>query len=149
MSALKNAQYDDKCGSDYLHLPVYKYLRETQDWLGKWRYRVGLQGNLFPGDLLRFSIVPPHLKTGSSFGCTAFLSGLERMHDLGLLGEEIVRQTDGGSDNVSAETHAFHFTLISKGVLQRLLWIRLRAKHSHNFADRANSMIKHQGADQA
>ena len=137
-----NGQFDDKCGSNYLHLPVYKFRRETPDWQQRWRYRCGLQGNLFPGHLLQFSIVPPHIRTGASFGCTAYLTGLLQMHAMGKLGNEQVRQTDGGPDNDAKVTHAFHISLIHYGVLEKLTWIRLMTKHSHNLSDRCNSMIK-------
>lgn len=57
-------QYDDKCGSSYLHLPAQ--IRETPTTLGRYRYRFGLQGNLIPGALLQYSLVPPCLHTGVS-----------------------------------------------------------------------------------
>lgn len=66
------------------------------------------------------------------------------MFDLGKLGTEIVRQTDSGPDNEAKECHAFHAMLIHYGVFNKITWVRLMAKHSHNFADRANSMIKEQ-----
>ena len=144
MLSYRTAQFDDKCGSKYLHLPVYISYREPSDWNSRWRYRLGMQGNLFPGELYRFSIVPPHLKTGCSFGICAFLAGCQRMEELGKLGTEIVRQTDSGPDNDAKETHAFHATLVHYGVVNRIVWVRLAAKHSHNFADRANSMLKEQ-----
>ena len=56
---------------------------------GRYQYRWGLQGNFFPGDALRFSLVPPCLYTGANFGCTAFLGGLHRMEVQGKLGREV------------------------------------------------------------
>lgn len=56
-------QYDDKCGSNYLHLPAQ--VRETAATQGRYQYRFGLQGNLIPGDLLQYSLVPPCLNTGA------------------------------------------------------------------------------------
>lgn len=138
----RNPEYDDKCGSDYLHFPVYHTFREPSHWTGRWRYRCGLQGNLYPGDLLRFSMVPPHLRTGSNFGISSHLCSLHRMEELGRLGKEQVRQTDSGPDNDAMETHAYHTTLIHVGVLDKLTWIRLTAKHSHNLADRMFSLLK-------
>lgn len=56
--------YDDKCGSNYLHLP--SQLRESASTQGRYHYRFGLQANLIPGDLLQYSLVPPCLRTGAS-----------------------------------------------------------------------------------
>lgn len=50
--------------------------------------------------------------------------------------------SDGGPDNIAATTHAFHWLAVHIGVFQRLEWVRLLPKHSHNFADRTFSMIK-------
>ena len=141
-SVQRNAQFDDKCGSNYLNLPVFNAYREPPEWAGRWRYRCGLQGNLYPGDLLRFSLVPPHLRTGSNFGSTAWLAGVSRMHDLGKLGTEAVRQTDSGPDNIAQETHALNISLISRGIFNKITWIRLMPKHSHNLSDRMNSLLK-------
>ena len=35
-----------------------------------------------------------------------------------------------------------HWCLIHFGVLNKLIWLRLSPHHSHNQADRANSMVK-------
>lgn len=59
-------QYDDKCGSKYLHLPAT--LRETASMQNRYKYRFGLQGNLTPGVLLQYSFVPPCLLTGVNAG---------------------------------------------------------------------------------
>ena len=67
-----------------------------------------------------------------------------RCHRLGHLGHTIYRCTDSGSDNDAKETHALHIQLISRGVLEKLVWVRLPPKHSHNLADRVNSMVKEQ-----
>lgn len=133
-------QYDDKCGSDYVHLPAYA--REPGEHTSRYRYRFGLQGNLVPGTLMRFSLVPPCVRPGSNFGCSCLFSTLLQLTQMQKLGHCFVRMTDGGPDNNSAATHAFHWLLVHVGVLQKLEWIRLRTKHSHNFADRCNSMIK-------
>lgn len=133
-------QYDDKCGSEYVHLPAY--VRESAAVATRWKYRFGLQGNLTPGALLRFSFVPPCLHTGANFGCTALFCSWLRLVAMGKLGHSFVRMSDSGSDNNAAVTHAFHWLAINKGIFQKLEWIRLMPKHSHNYADRANSMIK-------
>lgn len=132
--------YDDKCGSEYVHLPAYA--RESGALQGRYKYRFGLQGNLTPGVLLRFSWVPPCLKVGGNFGCTALLGYWLRLAELSTLGESFVRMTDSGPDNNTSTTHAFHWLAVHVGVLNRIEWIRLQPKHSHTFADRCNSMIK-------
>jgi hypothetical protein len=137
-----NAQYDDKCGSSYAHIPSPPGGREDGDTATRYKYRTGLQGNLFVGELLRISIVPPNLRTGANFGCSAYLSGLLELKRMGLLAPEQIRQTDSGPDNDAAATHAFHCSLIHWGAMKRMAWIRLHPKHSHNLADRYNAMIK-------
>lgn len=57
-------QYDDKCGSQYLHLPFK--VREASALQGRYKYRFGLHANLVPGVLLQYSFVPPCLHTGES-----------------------------------------------------------------------------------
>lgn len=57
-------QYDDKCGSQYLHLPFQA--REASAMQGRYQYRFGLHANLIPGVLLRYSFVPPCLHTGDA-----------------------------------------------------------------------------------
>eukprot|EP00965_Chrysotila_dentata_P206634 6183650-Pleurochrysis_carterae.AAC.1 len=101
-----------------------------------------MQGNLIPGVLNRLSIVPPCLKTGANFGCTAFFATLLRCEEMGKLGKVIYRQTDGGSDNDAVVTHLFHWLLVHMGVVDTVVWIRLKSKHSHNICDRVNSMLK-------
>lgn len=83
-------EYDDKCGSSFLHLPNCG--SGSRDGDGKWKYRIGLQANLFIGVLNRMSIVPPCLKTGSNFGITSLLSALLRLVDLGNQAHTFVRQ---------------------------------------------------------
>lgn len=55
-------QYDDKCGSTYLHLPARQ--RDTSTTQTRYIYRFGMQGNFTPGLILQFSLVPPCLRTG-------------------------------------------------------------------------------------
>lgn len=176
-------QYDDKCGSQYLHLPVQ--VRETAATQGRYHYRFGLQGNLIPGTLLQYSLVPPCLKTGENllctrlttprtrtsnkgmlrrafvaacvhtqvtcfcfdmagvnFGCSALFGYWHRLAQLGKLPNTFVRMSDGGPDNSAATTHAFHWLAVHLGVFQRLEWLRLPSKHSHNYCDRTFSMVK-------
>jgi hypothetical protein len=85
-----NFEYDDKCGSAFLHLPNVG--GGSRDGDGRWKYRIGLQANLFIGDLNRMSIVPPCLKTGGNFGITSLLSSLLRMKEMGKLGDTFIRQ---------------------------------------------------------
>ena len=133
--------YDDKCGSQFCYQPTLGS-RESATSASRFQYRWAIQGNHFPGDLLRFSLVPPCLKTGTNFGCTAFLGSLHRLEQLGKLGREVVRMTDSGPDNDAKETHALHWQLVHEGVLQKVTWISLPPKHSHNISDRYNSMLK-------
>ena len=139
--------YDDACGSNFLYMPS-EGAREDASTATRWKYRFAMQCNLFPGHLLRLSLLPPCLIKGCNFGCTAFFSSLVRLAALGRLSEHVVRQTDSGSDNDAKATHAFHWSLIHFGVVQMLTWTRLPPKHSHNFADRVNSMVKEQIAPQ-
>ena len=86
-------EYDDKCGSDFLYLPspaggrhvakhagVFSPHRPHRisvasipvltccHWCtGRYQYRFSMQANIFAGDLLRLSLVPPCLKTGVNF----------------------------------------------------------------------------------
>ena len=111
---------------------------------GRWQYRWGMQGNIFAGRFIRMSLVPPCLRTGANFGNSAWFAGIYRCAQLGLLGDTLYRLTDSGPDNDAKAVHALHVQLVSQGVVQKLVWIRLRPKHSHNLADRLNSMVKEQ-----
>lgn len=135
-----NFQYDDKCGSEYMHLPAAA--RERAAVATRYKYRFGLQGNITPGSLMSFSLVPPCLYTGGNFGCSTLLSHWLQLMKLNKLGHSFIRMTDSGSDNNTATTHTFHWLMIHLGVFNRIEWVRLRPKHSHNFADRCNSMVK-------
>ena len=137
-------EYDDKCGSQYIWMPYPQTGRESGSNASRWKYRWCLHANLFPGDLLRFSLVPPCLKTGSNFGCSAFFSALSEAEPQTT--KTVMRLTDSGPDNDSKTTHGFHWSLIHFGALQHLRWIRLMPKHSHNYADRTFAMYKEQVA---
>jgi hypothetical protein len=90
------------------------------------------------------SIVPPCLKTGANFGMSAFLSALSTIVEMGAVGEVVHRLTDSGPDNECASTHALNCTVVHVGATNRLRWLRLHPKHSHNLADRYNAMVKQQ-----
>ena len=108
-----------------------------------WQYRFALQVNIFDNELTRMSLVAPCLKTGYNFGTTAFWSSLVRRCEVTDAGvAHLYRQTDAGPDNECQETHAFHVSLVSCGATNRLTWLQLRPKHSHNKCDRYNSMVK-------
>jgi hypothetical protein len=139
-SSIMSYQYDDKCGSSFLHQPSPKCRPGAN--ATRWQYRWALHGNIYAGDFLRFSMVPKCLQTGINFGNSAYFSAMVRAAELGVLGEETTRQTDSGPDCDAQEAHALHVELVSRGVVNKLRWLRLQPKHSHNFADRANSMVK-------
>eukprot|EP00965_Chrysotila_dentata_P171668 5665482-Pleurochrysis_carterae.AAC.2 len=110
---------------------------------GRFQYSFAVQGNLIPGCLLRFSLVPPCLQTGVNFGCSAFLAAIDRAaQQLRQLGDTIYRQIDSGPDNDGCETHALHAMFVHHGVVDKVVGLRLQPKHSHNLADRGNSMLK-------
>eukprot|EP00965_Chrysotila_dentata_P240367 6203667-Pleurochrysis_carterae.AAC.1 len=52
-------EYDDKCGSQYTHLPSPKGGRETAASSGLYKYRTAVQANLYANGLMRLSLVPP------------------------------------------------------------------------------------------
>eukprot|EP00965_Chrysotila_dentata_P257068 6212759-Pleurochrysis_carterae.AAC.8 len=45
--------------------------------------------------------------------------------------ERIIRQTDGGSDNVAWVTHGMHYMLVHEGAFQQIDWVLLEPGHSH------------------
>ena len=65
----------------------------------RYKYRFAMQCNLYPGALLRCSLILPCVIKGGNFGCTAHFSTLIRLEELGKLGSDDVRQTDSGPDN--------------------------------------------------
>ena len=134
-------ELDDACGSDYMYWPL-KPGRESVEDANHYKYRFAMQVNLYLGHLSRLSLILPCVVKGGNFGCTAHFSSLLRMHELGVLGSVQIRQTDGGPDNDCATTHAYHWSLVHFGVCNKLTWFRLPPKHSHNKADRVNSMVK-------
>jgi hypothetical protein len=75
---------------------------------------------------------------------SAFLSALSTIVEMGAVGEVVHRLTDSGPDNECASTHALNCTVVHVGATNRLRWLRLHPKHSHNLADRYNAMVKQQ-----
>ena len=133
---------DDKCGSQFLHLPSPAGGRFKASEVSRWQYRFGMHVNILDGELVRLSMVPPCLKTGVNFGNSAFFASISRAHELGVLGSDLFRQTDSGPDIDAREAHALHIELVSIGAVNNLTWLRLMPKHSHNKCDRVNSMVK-------
>lgn len=130
-------QVDDKLGSFWQFLPMPPNMRQGKDVSSNYQYRQCLQGNFFPGRGNFYMVVQPMLSTGNNFGCTSFILGLYKLIEGGKFDHvrRLVRQTDGGSDNVGWVTFAVHSMLITEGTLDLLDWVRLRPGHSHNEAD--------------
>ena len=128
---------DDKSGSDWHYMPMPGNQRENKGTTADFRYRVCLQGNFYPGRGNFYSFVPPMLHTGANFGCSAFVTTLYKLIIDGRMNNvtKLMRQSDGGSDNVSWVTFALHVMLVHEGVVDEIDWVRLRAGHSHNEAD--------------
>ena len=101
---------DDKCGSQWLMLPVASDGRDTKD-LAKYKFDFALQSNTVVGNggCNRFVVVPAHGLTGSNFGLTCFVKTLYSAYKNGRFkegaGKTLYRHTDGGSDNLSVVTH--------------------------------------------
>eukprot|EP00965_Chrysotila_dentata_P250116 6209261-Pleurochrysis_carterae.AAC.3 len=79
-------------------------------------------------------VVPPMLHTGSNFGCSAFCYSIYSLIELGKLNssvERVIRQTDGGSDNVAWVTHGVHYMLVHEGAFNQIDWVRLGPGHSY------------------
>eukprot|EP00965_Chrysotila_dentata_P189656 6173443-Pleurochrysis_carterae.AAC.1 len=75
------------------------------------------------------------LHTGSNFGCSAFVHSLYRLINHGRIRldvKRIVRQANGGSDNVAWVTHGVHYTIVREGAFNQIDRIRLEPGHSHN-----------------
>ena len=119
---------DDKCGSYWLALPVDPTGRDSKGAVS-FLYRFAIQGNVICGSqgLIRFSVVPKQVSTGSNFGLTNIIMTLLRAKRKGRLGPHVktlYRHTDGGSDNVSIATHILHWLLVYLGVFDELIWFR-------------------------
>jgi len=139
---------DDKCGSQWLMLPVASEGRDTKD-LAKFKFDFAIQCNHVVGNggCNRFMIVPAHVRTGSNFGLTCFVMTLYSAYKNGRFagdgGRIMFRHTDGGSDNLSVVTHVVHWLLVWLGIFDEFWWFRFDAGHSHTeMADRFFSMMK-------
>ena len=139
---------DDKCGSQWLMLPVASEGRDTKD-LAKYKFDFAIQCNNVVGNggCNRFMIVPAHVRTGSNFGLTCFVMTLYSAYKNGRFagdgGRIMFRHTDGGSDNLSVVTHVVHWLLVWLGIFDEFWWFRFDAGHSHTeICDRFFSMIK-------
>jgi hypothetical protein len=111
----------------------------------RWRYKQTVMANLYPGFGNFYSLVPPFLRTGNNFGCTAFVASLYRLISSGRLPKSVTtgfRQTDGGSDADGKTSHGLHYVLVREGTFDRLLWGRLRTGHSHDWCDFTFSAAK-------
>eukprot|EP00965_Chrysotila_dentata_P131260 4339170-Pleurochrysis_carterae.AAC.1 len=53
--------------------------RKSKHSAGRWNYRACLQGNSFEAIGNFLSVVPPMLRTGDNFGCTALCFSLYRL----------------------------------------------------------------------
>lgn len=112
---------------------------------GRWRYKQTIMANMYPGFGNFYSFVPPFLRTGNNFGCTAFVLSLYRLINSGRLPKTVTtgcRQTDGGSDADGKTSHGLHYVLVREGTFDRLLWGRLRTGHSHDWCDFTFSATK-------
>ena len=59
----------DKCGDSCLYLPAD--MRISSDNVGKYKYRLSLQANVYAGKLFHLSFLLPSLVTGQNFGMTS------------------------------------------------------------------------------
>ena len=71
----------DKCGDDCMYLPDSN--RASSANMGKYKYRLSLQANVYAGKLYQLAVLLPNLTTGADFGITSFMAGLMRMFQLG------------------------------------------------------------------
>mmetsp|Transcript_31566 Transcript_31566/g.100575 ORF Transcript_31566/g.100575 Transcript_31566/m.100575 type:complete len:144 (-) Transcript_31566:97-528(-) len=122
-STMAACELDDKCGSHWCHCPAPGGKgggRESKATASRYKYRCSVQANVFNSMCTFMSIVPPALRTGSNFGCSAFLVGLRHLIMEAKITPQqshFVRQS--GSDNVGWVTHAVHFVLVHFGVFNK------------------------------
>ena len=132
----------DKCGDGCLYLPGGGRVSSANQ--GKWKFRVALQANLYPGKALNVFMLLPSLKTGANFGATTWLHSLVNMVNCGSLTKEthtIVRGSDGGSEFVAFTIHATHCHT-AQILGKRIIWARYAPDHSHDLADRFFSWVE-------
>ena len=146
-SSLARYFVDDKCGSFWQQLPVSLTGRDTKE-NAKDKYKFSIHANVVCGESghKRFCFVPKNIKTGGNFGLTNLLMSIHLAVTSGNMAphvETLVRHTDGGPDNVSVVTHFIHWMLVYLGVVNKVIWFRFKAGHSHTeTADRLFSIIK-------
>jgi ribosomal protein S18 acetylase RimI-like enzyme len=139
---------DDKCGSQWVELPVDPQGRKNKSTGTKGQvFPFAIQANVVCGTLNRMTIVPKHITTGTNFGLTCLVMALWRAHEMGRLQGQnspiLYRHTDGGPDNLSFHTHMFHFLCVWLGIFNKLIWFRFDAGHSHTeIADRLFGIMK-------
>eukprot|EP00965_Chrysotila_dentata_P149968 4952799-Pleurochrysis_carterae.AAC.1 len=163
-------EQSDKCGDDCLYTPGGGG-RLSGSNQSKYTYRLSLQASQIFGKLWELSILLPQLVTGADFGCTSLLNTITRMmHNKELTPEKrrlvrgsdvsalqspcfltsvlraftltIIRNSQGGSENVNFSMHALHATLVKRGVFDEIIWARLPPDHSHEEIDRLFSTIE-------
>jgi len=77
------AELDDKLGSWWNFLPMPENMRFGKETSSRWRYKQTVMANMYPGFGNFYSFVPPFLRTGNNFGCTAFVVSLYRLINSG------------------------------------------------------------------
>ena len=124
----------DKCGDECLFLPAD--YRTNADNVGKYRFRVALQANVYAGKLFHLSLLLPHLVTGSNFGIQSMLNGLVAMVKLGEVGpvcRKFLRGVDGGSENNNLASLAMNSMLVHVRRFDIVQQTRLPPSHSHHW----------------
>ena len=137
----------DKCGDDCFYLP--NSTRATSRNMGKYKYRLSLQANVYAGKLFHLMLLLPNLVTGADFGVTSCLSGLVRMFKLGQITPQkrrLLRGMDGGSENVNYVGLGMNSTLVKELHVNSINYVqqhRLPPDHSHHWiTDGTFSVIK-------
>ena len=134
----------DKCGDDCLYLPSNP--RKTLANTSKFQYRMAAQLELYPGTLTLINMLPDHVTSGASFGCTSMLSGMLELIDLRFFTANTRRfifNEDGGTENVNWPKHALCMTIIDEvKTLNDILVARLPPEHHHAWADTTISVLE-------
>ena len=138
---------DDKCGSHWCKAPVTAGGRDSKEYHTR-NYEFAVQANVVcgPYGVMRLSIIPKNLGTGSNFGLSTLLLGLHSAWRIGKIpksARRLLRHTDGGPDNVAKLTHIFHWLLVYIGCWEDVVWFMFNAGHSHTeIADRLFALMK-------
>lgn len=122
----------DKCGDHCLYLPSTERVSSAN--MGKYRYRLSLQANVYAGKLFHLSLLLPNLITGENFGITSFLCGLATMIQLGEVTPKtrvFMRGVDGGSENVNHASLGLNAFLVYHRRFDVVQQHRLPPSHSH------------------